>query len=227
MCPFPETTTIGLLLSGGLDSCILLGDLVRQGHRVLPMYVDSGLLWQEAERRCLQRFLGAFDGSGVVERLVRLEIPLEDVYRNHWSLTGDGAPLTENDQAVYLPGRNALLLVKAAIYCQNEGVQDIALGVLGTSPFADAKPGFLTQFIDAMNSALGARLRIHLPLLGMSKREVMQMGSDLPLAWTFSCVAPVQQSHCGRCNKCLERQRAFREAGMEDPTEYAPRQLPV
>lgn len=225
MCPLPKTSTIGLLLSGGLDSCILLGNLLRKGHRVLPIYVDSSLVWQSAELSCLQGFLRAME-SDAVEPLVLLQIPLGDVYQDHWSVTGNGVPITENDQAVYLPGRNALLLVKAALCCQNKGVEELALGVLGTSPFADAKPGFFTQFTEAMNTALDANLRIHLPFLGVSKQEVMQLGRDLPLERTFSCVAPLQQLHCGRCNKCLERQRAFRQVGMEDPTEYAFDHLP-
>ena len=220
MYNLPPTSTIALLLSGGLDSCILLCDLLRRGHRVFPIYVDSSLIWQDAELGCLRRFVGALK-SDVVEPLVLLDIPLGDVYQNHWSLTGKGAPLTENDEAVYLPGRNALLLVKAALYCQNRGIGDLALGVLGTSPFADAKADFFTQFTAAMNMALGARLRVHLPFLGVSKREVMELGRDLPLEWTFSCVAPLRELHCGRCNKCLERRGAFREAGLEDPTEYA------
>ncbi|MHB8902010.1 MAG: 7-cyano-7-deazaguanine synthase [Thermoguttaceae bacterium] len=215
-----ETAMIGLLLSGGLDSCILLGDLVRRGHRVLPIYVDSSLVWQGAELGCLRRFLRAL-GCEAVEPLVCLEMPLGDVYEGHWSLTGVGVPFTEKDEAVYLPGRNAILLVKATLCCQQRGIEDLAIGVLGTSPFADARGDFFTQFGKAMNTALGARLRIHLPFADMSKRAVMQLGRDLPLGWTFSCVAPVREFHCGQCNKCLERQRAFQEAGMEDPTRYA------
>ena len=55
----------------------------------------------------------------------------------------------------------------------------------------------------------------------MNKRQVMDLGRDLPLEFTCSCIAPVNNLHCGRCNKCAERRRAFADAGMTDPTEYA------
>ncbi len=221
MCLQPILSRIGLLLSGGLDSCILLGDLVRRGYQVLPIYVDCGLIWQKAELHWLRRFLQALDRKGV-EPLVCLEMPLSDVYRDHWSLTGNGVPDADSpDSAVYLPGRNALLLVKAALCCRREGIDDLALGVLGTSPFADAKPGFFSPFAAAMSAALDANLRIHAPFAEANKREIMLLGRDLPLKWTFSCIAPLRELHCGRCNKCLERQRAFQQVGLEDPTEYA------
>jgi 7-cyano-7-deazaguanine synthase len=49
----------------------------------------------------------------------------------------------------------------------------------------------------------------------------MRLGVGLPLEHTFSCIDPVDQLHCGRCNKCAERSHAFADAGMTDPTEYA------
>jgi 7-cyano-7-deazaguanine synthase len=51
----------------------------------------------------------------------------------------------------------------------------------------------------------------------------MALGRDMPLELTFSCLAPVAGLHCGRCNKCAERQAAFRDAGIDDRTEYAER----
>jgi 7-cyano-7-deazaguanine synthase len=54
----------------------------------------------------------------------------------------------------------------------------------------------------------------------MTKRQVMQLGRELPLELTFSCIAPVGELHCGRCNKCAERQAAFHEAAIVDRTIY-------
>jgi 7-cyano-7-deazaguanine synthase len=55
----------------------------------------------------------------------------------------------------------------------------------------------------------------------MNKQQVMALGRGLPLELTFSCISPVGHLHCGRCNKCAERQAAFREANIEDRTVYA------
>ena len=59
-------------------------------------------------------------------------------------------------------------------------------------------------------------------LIDLGKRQVMERGRDDPLELTFSCISPVAGKHCGRCNKCAELQRAFRDIGLEDPTCYAP-----
>ena len=53
-----ENSTIGLMLSGGLDSSILLGHLLREGHRVRPFYVQSQLVWQPAELAVVGCLLG-------------------------------------------------------------------------------------------------------------------------------------------------------------------------
>ncbi len=239
---------IGLLLSGGLDSSILLGYLLQQGRPVYPFYIQSRLVWEREELRAVQRLLQAMGsprlgtdpetatatsgGRGtsklqtalepVLKELVLLELPLADVYGGHWALTGRHTPDAESvDEAVYLPGRNLLLVIKAALWCQLRGVEELALAVLGTSPFADAKPGFFEQFQALLSCAGPARIRIVCPFAGMGKREVMQLGRAWPLGLTFSCIAPVQGLHCGKCNKCGERRRAFRLIGLEDPTRYA------
>jgi 7-cyano-7-deazaguanine synthase len=144
------------------------------------------------------------------------------LYDGHWSVTGRGTPGAESaDEAVYLPGRNALLIVKAAVWCQLHGIGELALAPLGTSPFEDAGAGFLRDFEAAINRGVEHVVRLSRPFGESNKRQVMSLGRDMPLELTFSCIAPVGGLHCGRCNKCAERQAAFREAKMEDRTNYA------
>jgi 7-cyano-7-deazaguanine synthase len=213
-------STVGLLLSGGLDSGILLGFMLHQGHRVQPFYVRAGLHWEREELRSLKSFLWAME-SDRLEPLVTLEMPLLDVYGEHWSTTGRGVPDAETaDDAVYLPGRNALLIVKAALWCRLHGIGQLALAVLGTNPFGDASREFFDHFEIALDRAVGGRVRIVRPFGEMTKREVMELGRDLPLELTFSCIDPQKGLHCGRCNKCAERQEAFRSIEMGDPTKY-------
>lgn len=211
----------GLLLSGGLDSSILLGHLLRSGKRVQPFYVQSQLAWQGPELVQLRRFLKALAGPAP-EPLVVLDLPLTDLYGNHWAVNGVGAPdETSPDEAVYLPGRNALLAVKALLWCQLQGIAELAIGVLGTSPFADAKPDFFSLFESALARGTGSRVRLLYPFAKSSKREVMELGRGLPLEFTFSCIAPHDDLHCGSCNKCAERRAAFASVGLADPTQYA------
>ncbi len=223
---FPETDrTIGVLASGGLDSSILMAHLLESGRHVQPFYIRTGLVWQEGELGALRRFLGAVARLELA-RLVVLELPLADLYGDHWSLTGRNTPAADTpDDAVFLPGRNALLLIKAAVWCQLHGIHELALAPLGTSPFADASDDFLEDFQSALNHGGAGKLSLHRPFGSMTKRQVMELGRQMPLEWTFSCISPVGDLHCGRCNKCAERQAAFREAEMEDGTSYATQPL--
>lgn len=212
---------VGVLVSGGLDSAILVGHLLSAGRRVIPFYVRSGLCWQVAELAALRRFLGAL-GSPRLEPLVLLDLPLADVYGPHWSVTGRGVPPADSpDEAVYLPGRNALLLVKAAVWCRLHGIEELALGPLRTNPFADAAPEFFAAFEAALQQATGGPVRFSRPFAALDKREVMALGAALPLESTFSCLDPVDGLHCGRCNKCAERRTAFALVRRPDPTRYA------
>jgi 7-cyano-7-deazaguanine synthase len=217
----PPDATVGVLLSGGLDSAILLGNLLWQGRGVRPFYIRSGLAWQREELAAIGRFLAAV-ASPRLEELVVLDLPLRDVYGRHWSVTGEEAPDAESpDRAVYLPGRNALLVIKAALWCQLHGIEELALGVLGSSPFDDARTPFFENLEAALNCAPASPIRLVRPFAQLDKRGVMALGGGLPLEWTFSCIAPVDGLHCGRCNKCAERIAAFRLTGADDPTRYA------
>ena len=213
--------TIGVLASGGLDSSILMGHLLREGRRVQPFYIRTGLLWQAEELPALARFLAAV-ATNELAKLVVLELPLADLYDGHWSLTGRDIPGADSpDEAVYLPGRNALLIVKAAVWCQLHSVGELAMAPLGSSPFDDASAAFVRDFEAAINRGVSRRVRLSRPFGEMNKLQVMVLGREMPLELTFSCISPTSGLHCGRCNKCAERKAAFRDAGMEDRTVYA------
>lgn len=225
MRSFSETTgsdsEVALLLSGGLDSAILHGDMVRRGSIVHPLYVRCGLRWEQAELAHIHRFLAAVTAPGL-RPLGILEMPVADLYGDHWSLGEPDVPGGDSrEEAVFLPGRNVLLLTKAILWCHLHGVPAVALGTLGGNPFADASDRFVASLQNAVNLALDSSVRVCRPYAGLTKPEVMLRGQGLPLHLTFSCLAPVAGLHCGRCNKCDERQRAFASVNIADPTIYA------
>ena len=221
MISVPNSTALGVMASGGLDSCILIGDLLRREQVVQPFYIRTGLTWQSAELPALQKFLAAV-ACNSLRPLILLDLPLDDLYAGHWSLTGHDTPSADSpDEAVFLPGRNALLLIKAAIYCQLHGISQLAIAPLGTSPFEDAGPQFFREFQAAMNRGVTRRVELLRPFGQLNKRQVMELGASLPLEFTFSCIHPVRGLHCGRCNKCAERQQAFGLVSRPDLTPYA------
>ena len=217
----PNHMNMGVMLSGGLDSSILAARLLDDGFVVYPFYIRCGLVWEPFELQAAARFLDAIQSPSLRE-LVVLEMPLDDLYQDHWSITGRAAPAADSaDEAVFLPGRNALLTVKSVIWCQLHGIHRLAIAPLGTSPFADASGPFFDSLQTALNLGSTAPLQIECPFAEMDKRQVMALGRNYPLELSFSCISPIDALHCGRCNKCAERQAAFQTIGVSDPTDYA------
>src|SRR5262249_14722660 len=102
----PPPSALAVLVSGGLDSAILLGEALRDHAAVHPLYVRNGLFWEPAELRHLRRFLEAVAGPAL-RPLTVLEMPVADLYGDHWSVTSRGVPGADTpDDAVFLPGRN-------------------------------------------------------------------------------------------------------------------------
>lgn len=209
-----------VLVSSGLDSACLVHRYVERRGEVLPLYLRCGLFWEEAELYWLRRFLKAVR-SPLLRPLAVVEVPLRSTYGAHWSLTGRLVPGARSaDRAVYLPGRNVLLLSHAAIVCAQRRISTIAIGTLAGNPFGDATPRFFSRLASALTYALRHPIRIEAPLRRLSKTRLIRSANSVPLALTFSCINPRGHLHCGRCNKCAERRRAFRQAGVPDPTVY-------
>ncbi len=212
--------SVCVLASGGLDSSVLVADATTTYDRVYPVFVRCGLRWEEVELAWLRRFLAALSSSRL-EPLRVLEFPLTDLYGPHWSTTGESIPDREAAlDAVYLPGRNILLLAKAAVYCSLNGIEEIAIGTLQANPFPDATSGFFARFADVLSEGLARTIHVRAPYRHLSKAGVIRRGMRWPLELTFSCISPRRGIHCGMCSKCAERHAAFVEAGLADPTVY-------
>jgi 7-cyano-7-deazaguanine synthase len=210
---------IAVLASGGLDSSVLVADQARNAE-VFPIYVQWGLLWEATEREALQSFLAALNNPGVMP-VTMLSVPIGAMYGDHWSLTGKEVPgFEEPDSAVFLPGRNILLIGLAAVWCSTHDVSRIAIGSLGENPFPDATPEFFRDYTRILSSGLGHHVQVEAPYRNLHKSEILKRFSELPLELTLTCIIPKEGKHCGRCNKCAERRRAFQQAGIPDRTVY-------
>ena len=219
----PNRDGVAVLASGGLDSAVLAAEYLGEGRVLQPIYVRFGLAWEEIEETHLRRFLDTLQSSRL-RPLVTLALPVADTYGSHWSLSADDVPDADTpDEAVYLPGRNLLLLAKSSIWCALHGYPTIALGTLKGNPFADSSREFFGDVESLVQTAVDHRLEIATPFSELDKAHVLELGRDLQLQHTISCIDPTAGVHCGRCNKCAERQRAFEEASIDDVTTYANR----
>lgn len=211
-----------VLCSGGLDSAVLTAHEAAVSV-VQPVYVSGGLAWERAERAVAARLLAAPAFAASVRPMAALAAPLTDLYPPaHWAIRGTPPAYDTPDEDVYLVGRNAVLLSKAAVYCALHGVSRIAVGPLAGNPFPDATPEFFGAMARALSLGLNHPIEIVAPFAGLGKQEVIRRGAALGIPWelTLSCMNPVGTAHCGRCSKCRERLQAFDAAGVSDPAGY-------
>ena len=217
-----------VLLSGGLDSAVLAAEEAARDE-VQPIYIAAGLAWESSERAIVDALLASGALRGRVRPLVALSVDMRDVYAgSHWAVTGTPPAYHTPDEDVYLPGRNIVLLSKAAVFCATAGIGRLVLGTLGHNPFPDATPEFRRTLARALSLGLAHELAIDAPYADVEKTEVIRRGAALgvPFELTLSCMSPRRGGtgrlpvHCGTCSKCRERHDAFVEAGVTDPTEY-------
>ena len=213
---------VAVLCSGGLDSAVLVA-CEAQSSIVQPVYVRSGLAWEQEERALLQRLLASAPYTNRVTPLATVTLDATDVYpAKHWAVTGAPPAYDTPDEDVYLPGRNVMLLSKAAVLCAVRGIHRLVIGPLAGNPFPDATPEFFTAFACGLSLGLAHEITIEAPFSTKHKDEVITIGAALgvPFELTLSCMNPSEGRHCGACSKCRERQDAFADAGIPDPTPY-------
>lgn len=215
---------ICVLFSGGIESCAMVGVLA-ESYDIWPLRVHYGLRWEAIEREACERFLGALPCQFQTHPLTVAEVAVSGDVRPPWSVSGAVPAADSPGSAVHLPERNTILLNQAAKFCVTHGISHIAIGTLSGNPFADATRSFYEQTALRLTRQYRQYLYVIPPFINMAKAIVLRFPQvmGLPLQFSLSCLSPTKGGiHCGHCNKCNERQQAFCEAGISDPTEYAP-----
>jgi len=226
-----ESKLAVLLLSGGLDSTTTLAIAQDLGYRTAAIsfrYGQRHSLELEAAQAIARRAgveqhvivdidLAKFGGSALT---ADIDVPKSRSVEE----MGDGIPAT------YVPARNTVFLSFALAWAEVLGADDIFLGVnaLDYSGYPDCRPEYIAAFERMANLATkraveGQRLRIHAPLIALSKAEIIQRGLQLGVdhSLTRSCYDPTPAgAACGECDSCLLRLKGFAENGIEDPAPY-------
>jgi 7-cyano-7-deazaguanine synthase len=222
-----------VLLSGGIDSTTTLALARRDGFELYALSFDYGqrhAIELDAARRVSRAFgvarhevlaldLRRWGGSALTADIaVPKDRPPEAM--------GSGIPVT------YVPARNTIFLAYALGWAEVLGAADIFIGVnaLDYSGYPDCRPEYLAAFQRMADLATRAgvegqeRLRIHAPLIAMTKPEIIQTGLSLGVDYsiTQSCYDPSPDGDaCGRCDACQLRLGGFAGAGVADPISYA------
>ncbi|HDN95436.1 MAG TPA: 7-cyano-7-deazaguanine synthase QueC [Thermoplasmatales archaeon] len=210
------------LISGGMDSAVSAAIAKNEGYEIYAITFNYGqrnkkemesakeiAKWLNAKHKILEVNLRQIGGSALTDNI---EVP-EETY---------GIPIT------YVPARNTIFLSFALAYAEVIDADYIYIGVnaIDYSGYPDCRPEYLEAFQKMADLALkrsveGRPIKIKAPLLYLSKAEIVKKGIELgvPFEKTWSCYREGEK-HCGRCPSCKLRKKAFKEANVEDPTEY-------
>ena len=220
-----------VLLSGGLDSATCLAIARSQGFASYCLSFDYGQR-HRAELDAAQRVaqaLGAvehrvfnlgltqFGGSALTDNAIA--VPVDGVQ--------PGIPVT------YVPARNTIMLSLALAWAEVLGSRDIFVGVnaVDYSGYPDCRPDYIAAFEKMANLATragvegeGGQLSIHVPLIDLSKADIIRTGTALGVDYglTVSCYQADDLGRaCGVCDSCRLRAEGFAAAGLPDPTLYS------
>ena len=215
-----------VLLSGGLDSYTAAAIARAEGFTLNALTVNYGQrhVYELQAARAVATSLG-------VENHLELSIDLRAIGGS--SLTSSEAVPRDRDldapgiPSTYVPARNTIFLSLALGWAEVLDAHDIVMGVnaLDYSGYPDCRPEFISAF-EALASVAtragveGARLRVHTPLMAMTKAQIIRRGLELGLDYrlTTSCYDPAPGgAPCGHCDSCLLRAKGFAEAGVPDP----------
>jgi len=222
----PEPHAV-VLLSGGLDSATALAIARERGFTCHALSVDYGQrhaaeldaarrvarTGSAREHRIMRVDLAGIGGSALTDRAIAVpESPTE------------GIPLT------YVPARNTIMLALAVAWVEVLGARDVFIGVniIDSSGYPDCRPEFIESFgrLAALATRAGVEgnpCRIHAPLIGWTKAEIILEGARLGVDYgqTVSCYQADDEGRaCGRCDACRLRRAGFGAAGVPDPTRY-------
>jgi 7-cyano-7-deazaguanine synthase len=221
-----------VLSSGGIDSTTAMALAKAKGYEIYSLTFNYGQrhAW---ELKAAERVAAAL---GVKEHLV-IDLDLRKIGGS--ALTDTIAvPKGRNSQEIkqgipitYVPARNTIFLSYALAWAERLEAKDIFIGVnaVDYSGYPDCRPEYIQAFERLANLALKAtvegrmRIRIHAPLIAMTKGEIIRKGKELGIDYglTHSCYDPSAEGKaCGECDACLLRKKGFKQAGIQDPTEY-------
>lgn len=216
-----------ILLSGGLDSITVLALAKQQGYGCYALSFDYGQR-HNAELEAAKKIAEKYQ---VLDHKV-IRLGLDSIGGS--ALTDDHIDVPQSPQegipVTYVPARNTIFLSFALGWAEVLNVHDVFIGVnaVDYSGYPDCRPAFIEAFQNMANLATkagveGHEIRIHTPLIAMSKAEIIAQGIGLGVDYssTVSCYAADREGRaCGRCDACRLRKAGFAALAVPDPTCY-------
>ncbi len=216
-----------VLLSGGLDSSVVLSICKSKGYEIYAISFDYGqrhsieLKYAKLQAQffgCVSHEVFKIDFYGGSALTDNIKVPINK----------DVESIPNNIPVTYVPSRNIVFLSFASGYAECNGIDNIFLGVnsIDYSGYPDCRKTFIDDFENLINRSTkkgleGKKFKIITPLINLSKKEIIILGNKngVDFSMTSSCYNPTLKKSCGGCDSCLLRKRGFEEAKLTDPIE--------
>ncbi len=216
-----------ILLSGGLDSSTVLAIAKAEGYECYALTINYHQR-HDAELVAARKIANFFR----VKDFKIVDIDLS--WLKNSALTNKNISIPENPSigipVTYVPARNTIMMTLALAWAETINSQNIFIGVnaVDYSGYPDCRPEYIESFQNMANLATkaaveGSKIKIHTPLIEMSKAEIICMGikKQVDYKMTVSCYQATESGlACGKCDSCRLRKEGFKSAQIEDPTNY-------
>ena len=214
-----------VLLSGGLDSSVVLSVCQEKGYDIYAISFDYGqrhkveleyAKFQATFFNCISHEVFKMEFYGGSALTDDIKVPKN---RDSHSMSKD-IPVT------YVPSRNIVFLSFASGYAECHDIDNIFIGVnaIDYSGYPDCRKNFIDNFEKLINKSTkkgleGSKFKINTPLINLSKKDIITLGhkNGVDFSMTSSCYSPKLKKNCGVCDSCLLRKQGFEEAGLRDP----------
>jgi len=222
-----------VVLSGGLDSCVAASDAKLKGYSLHCLFFNYGQIALENEKNAAKEisiFLNAEFDVVNLEWMKNLKSGLTagNIPKAKFSDLDDWKKATHSASLVWVPARNLVFCSVAASFAESVGAETIFTGFdkEEAETFPDNSKNFVENFNKLLNFAVFSQKKkpfLVAPLIDMNKNDIVMYGNKInaPMHLSWSCYnSSNNKSHCGECESCLRRKRAFQQAGIKDPTKY-------
>lgn len=212
------------VLSGGMDSTTALAYAKNIGHEVV-----GALSFVYGSKHNAMEWAAALNIAAFYDvKIDRAELEfVARFFKSDLLLTGGDVPeghyADPSMKRTVVPFRNGIMLAIAAGYAESVGAEGIVLGnhFGDHAIYPDCRKNFIEPMAEAIRAGTYAEIALLAPFTTWSKTDIAREGHSIgvPYKLTYSCYQGRVQ-HCGKCGTCVERKEAFRDAGVDDPTEY-------
>lgn len=217
-----------IILSGGLDSTVLLHDLLNEGVKLF-----AAISYHYGQRHNIELHYAHYwtRKFKIPHYIIKLNIPLKSALIDHGQIPKQDYSV-ETQKITVVPSRNAIMLSIAAGICESLGSRNVFYAAHHSdyAVYPDCRPKFIKLISEAIQAGTYKGIKVEAPFKFYTKTDIVKRAVSLGIdieelcTHTWSCYDPQRSFfrwvHCGVCGTCRERRRAFIQAGVNDYTIY-------